>query len=125
MASNPSRRKIAEVTAEALVAGDSQAMPRLAAYLVDTRRTAEAELIVRDIELELADQGIVLADITTARELAEVSRGEITEFVQSQGGARKVILREHVDPSVIGGMHLAFGDKVLDATVAAKLERLT
>ena len=48
-----SRRKLAEHAAERLVKGDSTAsvLNELAAYLLDARRTGEAELVIRAVEI--------------------------------------------------------------------------
>lgn len=119
-----SRYKLADATAASIKAGDRQAMNRLAAYLVEEHRTNEAELIVRDIEQALVGYGIVLADVTSARALTADARTHITTFIQDDTGADTVTLREHIDPDVIGGMRVSYGDRLLDATVATKLERL-
>lgn len=119
-----SRHKLADKTAAAIKDGDAQAMQRLAAYLVDTRRTDEAELIVRDIEQALVRYGVVLADVISARELSTEAKKSLEAFIKSNTGADEIVLREHIDPDVIGGMRVSYGDKLLDATVATKLERL-
>lgn len=120
-----SRHKLAQTTAAAVVDGDAQAMQRLAAYLVDHGRSQEAELVVRDIEQALTQHGVVVADVTSARALSPEAVQAIKAFISSETGARTVHLREHIDASVIGGVRLAYGDKLLDATVMAKLDRLT
>ena len=71
-----SRRKIAAHLADELVAGRPIAK-QLAAYLVETRRTREATLMVRDIESALADRGVLLADVSTSRELATDTKAGI------------------------------------------------
>lgn len=124
MAGKISRHKLAEATAAAIKDGDDKAIKRLAAYLVDEGRESEAELIVRDIELALVGHGIVIADVTSARKLADDAKEDITAFIKKDSGATDVILREQIDPDVIGGVRLAYGDKLLDATVLNKLERL-
>ena len=58
MAAPLSRRALAQHTAEQLLAGDKQALPRLAAYIVDAGRRKEATLIARDIERALLGHGV-------------------------------------------------------------------
>lgn len=125
MGSIISRHKLAKATAAAIADGDTKGVQRLAAYLVDERRTGEAELVVRDIEKALTDRGIVVADVTSARKLSSEAAQSITSFIKSKTSAEVVHLREHIDESVIAGVRLSYGDKLLDATVTAKLERLT
>ena len=119
-----SRQKLAKTTAESIAAGDKQAIKRLAAFLVDNNRQNEAELIIRDLESALVSHGTVIADVTTARQLTDKTRQEITKFIENDSGAKQVVLRESVDADVLGGVKIAYGGKLLDATVATKLERL-
>ncbi len=119
-----SRHKLAAQTAEDIKSGDKLALKRLAAYLVETKRTNEAELIIRDIEQALVKHGVVLADITSARKLTDEAKSAIETFIRNDTKAEQVVLRESIDRSVIGGMRVSYGDRLLDGTIATKLERL-
>ena len=70
-----SRRKLALHIANRLERGDESnvAMKELAAYLIDSGRTREAELVIRDIEAALANAGSVYATVTAARSLSDES----------------------------------------------------
>lgn len=72
MASKISRAKLAGHVAERIATGTpvAEAFTQLAAYLVDTRRTKESELIIRDIEFKLLDYGMIIASVTSARPLS-------------------------------------------------------
>lgn len=124
MATKISRRKLADYAARELVAGNAKVMNELAAYLVSERRTKEAELLVRDIETALATRGEMVADVTTARELTLEARDALKQFIASTSGAKKVTLRESIDPLVIGGARIATPNMLFDGTVANKLEKL-
>jgi F-type H+-transporting ATPase subunit delta len=98
----------------------------LAAYLLDGRRTREAELIVRDIEARLLANGTALVTTTSARELSDESKRSIKELVKTeQPGVKDIILREQIDESVIGGVRIELPGKLADFTVKAKLDKLT
>lgn len=123
-----SRRKLAQRAANRLQAGDSKAsvLKELAAYLLDTKRTKESELIVRDIESMLASGGIVVGTAVSARKLSMESLQTIEDVVRQQYGANsQVVLRERIDESLIGGVRLELPGRQLDASVKAKLEKLT
>lgn len=124
MAQRISRHQLAKATAASLKAGDQSAIARLAAYLVDHGRQSEADLVIRDVEQALVEHGIVLADVTSARALSDKTRRHISDFIKDKSGASQIVLREKIDPDVIGGIRLVFAGKLLDATVATKLERL-
>lgn len=119
-----SRRKIAAHLADELVAGRS-IVKQLAAYLVESKRTREAKLMIRDIESALSDRGIVLADVSTARELASDTKKEITNYVKQVSGAKSVELRSHVDPYLLGGVRIDTPGNRLDKTLRHKLNQLT
>ena len=117
-----SRRKIARYAAEQLTAGvaTKDVTRQLAAFLVDTGRMPEYELLVRDIEAELADHGVVVADVTSARPLEAGLKQEVARLV----GAKSVQIRQSVDPAVLGGIRVDIPGKRFDGTIRHKLTAL-
>jgi ATP synthase F1 delta subunit len=61
--------------------------------------------------------------VTSAVQLDPSLIADIGRKIEEQTG-RKVELRSHVDPDVLGGIVLQVGDRVLDASVRNRLERL-
>lgn len=122
MAGRLSRRKLATYVAEQLVKGTpaKEVLGELAAFLVDTRRTDELELVVRDIELELASRGVVVADITTAHPLSESLKKDIKALV----GGKSLQIRENIDQTVLGGVRIDLPGKRFDGTIRRKLTAL-
>lgn len=122
-----SRRKLADQAARRIAAGESKTvvLRELGAYLIDTGRKHEADLLVRDIETALISRGIVVGTVISARPLTLEAKKTIDSFVKHHyADVTSVVLRERVDESVIGGMRIEFADKQLDATVANKLDKL-
>ena len=127
MATRISRRKLAAHAAKRIVTGDSiqAVLDEMAAYLTDTHRKNEAELVVRDIEIALLSEGIVLGTAISARPLTTAAKEELEAYIKGAcSGAKTVALREIVDTTVIAGVRLELPDKQLDSTVASKLEKL-
>ncbi len=119
------RRKIADHVARELTRGNAkQVVAELAAFLVDTGRVREVDLIVRDIEYALYQHGEAIVDVTSASSLTDKVRAEIAKMASDRSGATKVHLREHIDPSVIGGVRLEYGEQQLDTTLRHKLNAL-
>lgn len=118
-----SRRKIAEFWATELEAGRDVTVT-VAAYLVQARRTKEADLLVRETEAALAARGVVVADIISAHKLPAESVKTIREFLTARFAASRVALREHVDTSVLGGILVGAAGEELDATVRTRLNQL-
>jgi len=118
-----SRRAIAIYIAEQLTGkADSQkVILQLAAYLVDTRRTKELSLIIRDIQFYLSEAGAVSGVITTANALTAETKKAIEKYIKEQTGAKTVALDSLIDPSVIGGVKVSIPGRELDATVSRSL----
>ena len=122
MAGRLSRRKLALYAVDKLHGGakSSDVIKEVAAYLVETRRTRELDLLVRDIEGELAARGTVVADVTTARPLTDALKKQISTLVN----AKDLHLREMIDPSLLGGMRIDIPGKRFDGTLRRKLVAL-
>src|SRR4051812_11456136 len=123
MAARLSRRKIAAFVADSFIKDSSsmaQTVQSVAAYLVDTRRTREIDLLVRDIEDALATRGIVIADVTSAHPLTSTLKDEIARLV----GGDSLQLREAINPMLIGGIRIDVPGKRFDGTVRRKLTAL-
>ena len=117
-----SRRKIAEYVADHVVANKKigQILKEVAAFLVETKRTRELELLVRDIESALEVRGIVVADVTSAYQLNDTLKANIAKLV----GGKNLVLREVVDANVLGGIRLTTPSQRLDATLRRKIQGL-
>lgn len=119
-----SRRRIARHAAEKLLAGDTAVLSQVAAYLIESRRVNDADLLVRDIETALAEAGVVIADVASAHDLTATLTDAITRYVKQAADAREVHLRTQVDESLIGGIRLRTPDAEYDASVRQQLRKL-
>lgn len=122
MANRLSRRKLAAFAADKLAAGSrpADALRDVAAYLVDSGRTREQELLVRDIEDAMATRGVVVADVASAHPLSE----SITSELKVLTGAKSLQLRSTVDETLLGGVRIDIPGKRFDGTIRHKLDRL-
>lgn len=121
MATRLSRRKLAEYAAEQLVSGNREVLRELAAYLVDEKRVSEVELLVRDIESQLADKGELIARVQTAH---AIDTKQLTQYIRQITDATSVHVVSTVDPALIGGIKIDLPDSSLDTTVKRKLTAL-
>ena len=121
MAERVSRRKLAEYVAAECAAGRAaQAIEKLAAHIVTEGRQRETDLIIRDIEDALANQGIVVADVTTAHGMTDELEAAVRRLID----APEVVIREKTDPDVIGGALIMTPSKRYDGTVKHKINEL-
>jgi F-type H+-transporting ATPase subunit delta len=80
--------------------------------------------ITRAFAAKVAEaEDIVAVEAITAVPLPEDLRERLLERIQEQTG-RRVWLEERVDPAIVGGLVLNFGDSVVDASVRNNLDGL-
>jgi F-type H+-transporting ATPase subunit delta len=66
-------------------------------------------------------RGVVAVDVTTAVDLSDALRESITAKLAADLG-KDVVLRETVDPSIIGGIVISTHGHRIDASLASQLE---
>lgn len=94
--------------------------------LVDKRRIIFLEPIVEQyLNLLRELNQTVLAEVTSATELNDEQKGKIVEKVKGIVEARDVELKTKVDPSLIGGVIIKVGSKVIDASLRGQLRRIS
>jgi F-type H+-transporting ATPase subunit delta len=69
------------------------------------------------------ERGIVEAVVTSAKPLGREDREAVRDRVEAMTG-QKVELQDAVDESLIGGLTVRIGDRLLDASIRGRLERL-
>jgi F-type H+-transporting ATPase subunit delta len=96
----------------------------LAKLLIESDRVREVEDIVKEFE-RLADEaaGRLRATVTTAVELAPKDRDRVADELSKRLG-KEITLNLVVDPRILGGLKLQYGDRLVDASVATKLQQL-
>ena len=123
-----SRRKLAKYAAEQILAGNDAVLEEIAGLLIYEKHEREIDLLVRDIEAELAENDEIVASVESARALDENTRRKIEQFLapvaSDKNSKPKVSLRESIDPTLIGGFKLQTPTATLDATVLKKLNDL-
>ncbi len=72
-------------------------------------------------EIAEAERGIVVAEVTTAVALDERLRASITDKLAAALD-RPVTLRERVDASIVGGVIIKVGGRVLDGSISSQLD---
>jgi F-type H+-transporting ATPase subunit delta len=106
-------------------------LPGVGAQGMNLMRMLVASGLVGRID-EIADRFEVLADeaagrvratVTTAIPLSEADREALGRDLSSRLG-KDVRLESRVDPAILGGLVLQVGDRLTDASVAARLDQL-
>lgn len=105
--------------------GDKNYLVLNLTYRLLTKRMLDMLPDIADEYRRLYDSydGIVRAQVTTAISLDEEDKLKISKRLGKIFG-KKVILEPVVDPSIIGGIVVRVGDKLLDGSIRSKLESL-
>ena len=74
-------------------------------------------------ELYAKQRGVKRAMVRTAKEMTGAERQRIESILAKAVGG-EVELSSEVDPSLIGGIQLRIGSQLVDASLAAKLDRM-
>jgi F-type H+-transporting ATPase subunit delta len=69
-------------------------------------------------------KGITTAEVTSAVALSEQALDAVKKYVAQTSGANGVVLKQCIDPSVIGGMNIVFDGKIYDATISNQIIKL-
>ncbi len=92
--------------------------------LIERNRMDEVGEMFLDFERGYKEKKNILeAEAVTAVEMTEQQKEEVIKQLSEKYG-KTVVLKTSVDPSIIGGMVLYVGNKMLDASIKAKFEGL-
>lgn len=120
------RTRIASIIADATLAkGVSKEYAKdIAAYLLAEGRVGELDSLLRDIQAAWAAEGYVEVLARSAHALDDDIRQEIAGRVRAlYPEAKKIVVTEVLDPSVIGGVRIDLANQQLDLSVEAKLNK--
>jgi len=70
------------------------------------------------------EKGIVEAEIISVNELSKDIVKLLNDYIAKLSGAKEVMLSEEVDKSLLGGVVIKYGDKVLDGSLKTKIDSL-
>ncbi len=114
----------AEGVRDSVASAVGSKLDNLVAVLVERRRVAQLPIIAREYGRLLDRQrGVVAAVVTSASPLTADETAAVRVRVEAMTGAA-VSLRTEVDPALIGGLTVRIGDRLLDASIRGRLERL-
>ncbi len=96
----------------------------LAKLLIESNRVREVSAIEEEFE-RLSDEaaGRVRATVTTAVELSPHDRDRVEDELSRRLG-KEIRMRTVVDPRILGGLKLQYGDRLVDASVSTRLQQL-
>ncbi len=101
--------------------GRQELAESVAAYLLDNHSSREIGSLLRDIEsVQLKQDDILEAQVTSVRPLSPANK----QLIENMFDAKKVIIHQTQDPSLIGGVKVRAHDMQVDYSVRTRLQRL-
>ena len=105
-------------------AGISELTRRFAGLVARNRRLFALEDMIRGFRALLAQRrGEMTAEVTSAVELSKQQLDAITDALRRSYGG-KIAVAPRVDPSLLGGIVVRIGSRMIDASLRSKLHRL-
>jgi F-type H+-transporting ATPase subunit delta len=93
--------------------------------LVDKRRIAFlAEVVSQYLTLLRKLDGVVLAEVISAKPLSEEQKQGVIDRVKGMIEARDIELKTSIDPDLLGGLVIKVGSLALDASVRGQLRKI-
>jgi len=98
---------------------------RFVELLAEKHRLVQADKIIKEFA-KLCNQrlGIVEAEVVSAKDLDKETLKIVKRYIAQTAGAREIIARARVDKSLLGGVIIKYGDKVLDGSLRGTLNDL-
>jgi len=82
------------------------------------------EIIEKFNEIWNEQNGIIEAEVVSARELENSQACKTKSYIKEKYKAKKVVLKNIVDENIKGGIIIKVGDEIMDGSVAGKLRKL-
>ncbi len=102
----------------------SETMANLLGLLADKRRLFVLPGIVATLRDLLADdRGEVTAEVTSAKAMTKTQSDNLANALSEQVG-KSVSIKETVDASILGGLIVKVGSRMIDTSIASKLNAL-
>jgi len=116
--------QVKAVTAVADKLGMNELTRNFVGYVASQRRLFSLAAMIRSFEALVARaRGEVIAEVTSAHALTDEQKSALEAALkQAVGGA--VAIRTDVDPSLIGGLVVRVGSRMIDGSIRTKLHSL-
>jgi len=81
-------------------------------------------IIVALTDIWNKENGEVMAEVTSARKLDDISRETVIKYIEKKSGAKTVVLNEKLDQKILGGFILKYNSKIVDGSLRSSLSEL-
>lgn len=116
--------QVKALTAIAKKAGASDLTTKFMGLLADKRRAFVLPDVIDAYAVLLAEEkGLVQAEVVSAIELTQAQVDDVKDKISKSVG-KTVTMTQRVDPSLMGGLVVRVGSRMIDASLKTKLHQL-
>ncbi len=115
-------KAIAAVLAKAGIAGAAGNFVQLMAK--NRRLFTLADTLKAFRQLAARHRGETAAEVTSAEQLSPAQLTQLTDSLRSSVGGKPVVVSTKVDPSLLGGLIVKMGSRMVDSSLRTKLNSL-
>lgn len=102
----------------------SEIMANTLALMADKRRLFVLPALLRTLrEIIAVEKGEITADVVSAKALTKAQTDKLSKSLNAKTG-KDVTLNQTVDESLIGGLVIKLGSKMIDTSIRSKLDSL-
>jgi len=83
-----------------------------------------SKIIKNFIQIWNKNNNIVMAEVFSANKLNENMEVEIKNFIKNKTTAKTIELKNKIDPNLIAGVIIKYGDRILDNSLKNKINNL-
>jgi len=96
-----------------------------ARFLVKNNDAFRLEKIEKDfISLWDKERSILKVEIVSANELPVESENLLINYIKNKIGAKEINITRKLDKAILGGVIIKYGDKIFDASLRSRLDKL-
>jgi F-type H+-transporting ATPase subunit delta len=88
------------------------------------RLFAASEMIKSFRAIAARERGEVSAEVTSAHALTDAQSAALNEMLKATAGGKSINLRTIVDPTLLGGLIVKIGSRMVDSSIRTKLSTL-
>lgn len=94
--------------------------------LVATKNRAGVlpQIAARFVTLFNEHKGILEVNVSSAQALTEKERKHIVAYLEKETGANDIKIAETVDPTIIGGLIIKYGDSLIDSSISSQINNI-
>lgn len=119
------RTELAEIIGKKLHSSSSSRTlaKEIAAFLMEENRVHDLESLMRDVMAYRQAQGVIEAEVASAHPIDDSIMREVKQLIAAKyPQAKSIIVHQHIDETIVGGLTISLANEKLDMSIKSKLD---